>query len=73
MSIRWRGRDWRPKEQVANAWDSAIDLTPVSDAPADAVKAAWLPMQAGQDIPLIGREQRDEQVRQDDPDEFWSR
>lgn len=71
MSIRWRGRDGRPKEQVANAWNSYVDLTPASDAPADAVEAAWLPMQAGQEIPLIGEDR--EQVRKDDPDESWSR
>ena len=50
---RWRGRDWRYKEQVANACDSFVDLTPVSEAPAAAVLAAWLPLQTGQTIPLI--------------------
>lgn len=71
MSIRWRGRDGRPKEQVANAWNSYVDLTPANDALADAVKAAWSAMQSGQEIPLIGEDR--EQVRKDDPDEFWSR
>ena len=69
---RWRGRSSTEQEQVANAWDSFVDLTPVSEAAADAVKAAWLPLQAGQEIPLIG-ELTDEPVRKDDPDEFWSR
>lgn len=52
--LRWRGRDLECKEQVANALDSFVDLTPVSEAPAATVKAAWLPLQAGQAIPLIG-------------------
>lgn len=51
--LRWRGRLER-KEQVANACDSFVDLTPASQAPAEAVKAAWLPLQPGQSIPLIG-------------------
>jgi hypothetical protein len=52
--MRWRGRDLDPKDQVANALDSTVDLTPVSDAAADAVKAAWAPLLSGQTIPLIG-------------------
>ena len=51
--IRWRGRDTTYKEQVANACDSFVDLTPVSEAPAAAVLAAWLPLKTGQDIPHI--------------------
>lgn len=50
----WRGRDLESKDQVANALDSFVDLTPASDAPADAVKAAWAPLLSGQEIPLIG-------------------
>lgn len=70
MTLRWRGRDGRPKEQVANAWDSFVDLTPVSDAAADAVKAAWGPLASGQEIPLIG-ESDGYQPEEGDPDEFW--
>jgi hypothetical protein len=51
---RWRGRDLEPKDQVANALDSTVELTPVSEAPADAVKAAWAALLPGQEIPLIG-------------------
>lgn len=54
--LRWRGRDLEPKDQVANALDSTVDLTPASNAPADAVKAAWAPLLSGQTIPLIGEE-----------------
>lgn len=71
--MRWRGRDLRPKEQVANAWDSFVDLAPASEAPAAEVKAAWLPLQAGQEIPLIGEQVYGYQPEADDPDEFWSR
>jgi hypothetical protein len=53
MIPRWRGRDGLYHEQVANACDSFVDLSPVSEAPAAAVKAAWLPLQQGQDVPLI--------------------
>lgn len=51
--IRWRGRGER-KEQVANACDSFVDLTPASDLPAEAVKSAWHALEPGQPIPLIG-------------------
>ena len=71
--MRWRGRDYRPKEQVANAWDSMVDLTPPSEGPADAVKAAWAPLLSGQTIPLIGENDGGQQPEKDDPDEFWSR
>lgn len=40
-------------EQVFNADNPTVDLTPVSDAPAEAVKAGWLPVLSGQEIPLI--------------------
>jgi len=53
MLKRWRGRDLTYKEQVANACDSFVDLTPVSEAPAAAVLADWLPLKQGQAIPLI--------------------
>ena len=54
MTPRWRGRDLEPKDQVANALDSFVDLTPASEAPANAVKAAWAALLPGQTIPLIG-------------------
>ena len=56
MTLRWRGRDLTPKDQVANAKDSFVDLTPVSDAPAEAVEAAWAPLLSGQEVPLIGED-----------------
>lgn len=52
--IRWRGRDLDCKEQVANADDSFVDLTPVSDTPAAVVAASWDALRAGQAVPLIG-------------------
>lgn len=70
---RWRGRDLRPKEQVANAWDSFVDLTPVGADPAAQVEANWLPLKAGQTIPLIGENRNGYQPQEGDPDEFWSR
>lgn len=48
----WRGPCW--PDQVANAKDSTVNLTPVSQAPADAVKAAWDAVLLGQEIPMIG-------------------
>lgn len=56
MTLRWRGRDLTPKDQVANAKDSFVDLTPVSEAPAEAVAAAWAPLLSGQEVPLIGED-----------------
>lgn len=55
MTLRWRGRDYSKKpDQVANACDDFVDLTPVSEAPANAVKDAWAPLLSGQAVPLIG-------------------
>ncbi len=51
----WRGRDpWCPVDQVANAPDSSVNLTPVSQAPAEATRAGWRPLERGQAIPMIG-------------------
>jgi hypothetical protein len=51
--LRWRGKDLTCLDQVANALDSTVDLTPVSEAPAEAVYAAWAPLVSGQSVPLI--------------------
>jgi hypothetical protein len=56
MRYRWQGRDLCPVDQVGNAKDSTVNLSPASDAPAQAVKAAWAPLLSGQAIPLIGEE-----------------
>jgi hypothetical protein len=51
---RWRGRD--PLvclDQVGNANDDVLDLTPVSDAPAQHVRDGWEPWFSGQAVPLI--------------------
>lgn len=52
--MRWRGRDGKYHEQIANACDDFADLSPVSLTPAATTLAKWLPLQAGQEIPLIG-------------------
>lgn len=52
--MRWRGRDLAYQEQVANACDDFVDFSPVSEAPAAQVLSNWLPLRAGQEIPLIG-------------------
>lgn len=44
------------EEQVANANDSFVDLTPVSDLPALQVNADWAAVLPGQTIPLIGED-----------------
>lgn len=51
--IRWRGRPLEPREQVANARDSFVDLTPASTVPSDTTKTGWAALLPGQDIPLI--------------------
>ena len=56
MTLRWRGREATTGLQVANACDDFVDLAPVSEAPADAVKAAWGPLLSGDEIPLIGED-----------------
>lgn len=54
MTIRWRGRDGKYHEQVANACDGYAELDPASEVPAATVAANWDALRAGQDIPLIG-------------------
>ncbi len=52
--IRWRGRVPTREQQVANACDDFVNLTPASEIPAEITRnnwAAWLP---GQEVPLIG-------------------
>lgn len=41
-------------DQVANRPDALADLTPASQAPAEAVRAAWAPTVPGQAVPMIG-------------------
>lgn len=50
---RWQGRDGTYREQVANACDSFVDLTPVSEAPAVLTRSDWSALLPGQTIPLI--------------------
>lgn len=49
--------DWRKRrgcvDQVANAPDASVDLTPASEAPAVAVRDGWGPLRPGQAIPLL--------------------
>ena len=71
MTLRWRGRDLAPKDQVANALDSTVDLTPVSDAPAEAVQAAWAPLLSGQEIPLIGEIRYGDEADEDERRELY--
>jgi hypothetical protein len=51
--MRWRGRDGKYHEQVANACDDFADLTPASQAPAETVLGNWSALLPGQDVPLI--------------------
>lgn len=51
--IRWRGRALTREEQVVNARDSFVNLAPVSEAPAAAVRSAWSATLPGQNVPLI--------------------
>lgn len=50
---RWQVPDRVCVDQVANACDAYADLSPASDAPAAAVRAAWDPLRSGQTVPLI--------------------
>jgi len=53
MLPRWRGRGLCPPDQVANAKDSTVDLTPASEAPAEQTRANWDAVLPGKPIPLI--------------------
>jgi hypothetical protein len=50
-------RDRRRPEQVFNARRPVGDLTPVSQAPGDAVKANWAALLPGQVVPLLGEDE----------------
>ena len=52
---RWRGtRDGLcPPDQVGNGKDSLVDLTPVSETPAEVTRAGWAPWTPHQRVPLI--------------------
>lgn len=45
---------WCPPDQVFNRPDALADLTPVSQAPAEAVRGAWAPTLHGQAVPTLG-------------------
>ena len=50
-------RRLEPVDQVANRPDALVtNLTPASQVPADAVKAAWKPVEPGQKIPMVGEQ-----------------
>jgi hypothetical protein len=66
----WRGRD-PEAEQVANAFDDFVDLTPVSDARAVATRVKWAALLPGtDDAPLIwernprGRDRTEQDFRE---------
>ena len=46
--------------------DDFVDLAPVSEAPANAVKDAWAPLLSGQAVPLIG-EDRHGRIEEEEP------
>lgn len=50
-----------PPDQVANAPDALVDLTPPDPAPAQTVKAAWAPWLPGQAVPLLWEEVYDDE------------
>lgn len=52
MRLRWRKRERWCVDQVANGPDDGLNLSPASEAPAEAVRAAWAPVLSGQSIPL---------------------
>lgn len=64
--FRWRGRG-EPQEQVANACDSFVDLTPVSEAPATQTRSNWSAILPGQSVPLIWEDTRGYREEQDEP------
>jgi hypothetical protein len=63
--LRWRrDRGLCPPEQVVNANDDFVDLSPVSEVPAEQTRANWSATLSGQEVPLIGEDSRygDEEV-----------
>jgi hypothetical protein len=59
---RLRGRKLTacPPDQVGNAKDSLVNLTPTSQARAEATRAGWAPWLSGQAVPLIWERQEEE-------------
>ena len=64
--IHWRGRGDR-QEQVANACDSFVDLTPVSEAPAEQTRTNWSALLPGQTVPLIWEDSRHGYQEREEP------
>jgi hypothetical protein len=59
----WRGRDpLQCVDQVGNAPDDSVDLTPVSQVPAENVALGWSPLLSGQEPPLIYEQYESEEV-----------
>lgn len=58
MVARWRGRSLTKPEQVGNADDSFVNLTPASEAPADTTRSNWSALLPGQAVPLIWEDRR---------------
>ncbi len=51
--LRWRGRVPTTEQQVVNARDSFVDLTPASPTPALVTHTNWSALLPGQTVPLI--------------------
>ena len=63
--MRWRGRDLTYKEQVANACDDFVDLTPASSSATEEARENWSALIPGQAVPMIG-ERVDGYCQEDD-------
>ena len=63
---RWSGpQSSGDCEQVANANDSFMDLTPASGAPAEQTRSNWSALLPDQDIPLIWERNHGDEGRED--------
>lgn len=63
-AVEARLRQRCPAEQVANAPDDSVDLTPASEAPLASLRAKFAPLVSGQAVPLLW-----ERVPPEDPDD----
>jgi hypothetical protein len=64
--MRWRGRDLAYKEQVANACDDFVDLTPATQEPAIETRENWSALIPGQAVPMIGEQVYGYDCQEDD-------
>lgn len=66
MRYRWRGpQPAKCEEQIANAPDGSVDLSPASDSPAETVRSAWAAVLPSE-VPFIWEASHGDRLTEED-------